>query len=168
VDDRVPRVCLSRSVETSAQLHFEDWPGHGRAIVHFNLGSSLAPELAADFAPRYRVLSLRARAEAPYQGDAEDLARLLRVFGFERPLLVGDGAGALAPLLVAAWWPVLAGAVLLIAPVREAASGLGPAGRGLRECPLDWEATCALVQCPLRVVEEFGPTQVEELLAAAG
>ena len=97
-----------------------------------------------------------------YQSDAADLEALLSAFGFEQPLLVGEGMGAVAPLLVAAWWPALVGALVLVAPAREATQGI--AGRGLRECPPDWDALLALVRCPVRVLDAWSMAEVEELL----
>jgi pimeloyl-ACP methyl ester carboxylesterase len=166
VDDASLRVCLSRSLEvTGATLYFRDWPGLGRAIVCFALDFDPAPALAATLAPRHRVVSLSAREAVSYQTDAADLAAFLRTFGFEAPILVSVGLGALAPLLVAAWWPSLVGALLLVAPVREAAAGL--AGRGLRECPPDWDALLALVCCPVRLLDSWSASAVEELLLGA-
>jgi len=162
-DDAPLRVCLARTLElTGVSLQFHDWPGLGRAIVCFALGSDLAPVLAAAFAPRYRVLGLAPREGVSYQTDAADLEALLSAFGFEQPLLVGEGVGAVAPLLVAAWWPSLVGALLLVAPAREAAHGIE--GRGLRECPPDWDALLALVRCPVRVLDAWSMAEVEELL----
>ena len=128
----------------------------------FALGADLAPVLAAALQPRYRVLSLAPREGVSYQTDAADLEALLSAFGFEQPLLVGEGMGAVAPLLVAAWWPALVGALLLVAPAREAAQGIE--GRGLRECPPDWDALLALVHCPVRVLDAWSMAEVEELL----
>lgn len=166
VDDASLRVCLSRSLElTGVTLYFRDWPGLGRAIVCFALDVDPAPVLAATLAPRHRVLSLSAREAVSYQTDAADLADFLRTLGFEAPVLVGAGMGAFATLLVAAWWPSLVGALLLVAHAREAAAGL--AGRGLRECPPDWDALLALVRCPVRVLDSWSASAVEELLPGA-
>ena len=161
--DEPLRVCLARSVELAGvTLRIQDWPGRGRAIVCFALDGDPAPAQAAAFAPRHRVLSLFARDSVPYQTDATHLLALLRTFGFLTPLLVGIGRGAIAPLLVAAWWPDAVGALLLVAPVHDAEPGL--LGRGLRECPPDWDALLALVRCPVRVRDEFSEADVEALL----
>jgi pimeloyl-ACP methyl ester carboxylesterase len=139
VDDARLRVCLDRSLELAAvELRFRDWPGRGRAIVHlpdpFN-PTSLVVDLAASLAPRYRVLSLQPRADVPYQIDADDAAGFLAAFGFERPVLLAEGVGCIAALLVATWHASLVAGVVLVDPKAEAPLGL--AGRGLRECPVD-------------------------------
>jgi pimeloyl-ACP methyl ester carboxylesterase len=169
-NDTALRVCLSRSLELNAvTLRFQDWPGLGGPLVHFAVDSSqLAVQMADALAPRYRVLCLSAREGVSYQTDAADLRELLLAFGFSSPLLLGEGLGCLAPLLVAAWWPELVGGLLLVAPVRDAAPGL--AGRGLKECPPDWDALLALVRCPNRVRDSWSAEDAEALLSgrAAG
>jgi pimeloyl-ACP methyl ester carboxylesterase len=165
VDDAPLRVCLERSVALpSVELRFRDWPGFGTPIVHFALGHDLGPEVAAAFAPRFRVLSLLARADVSYQTDAADLLALLRAFGFASPVLVGQGLGAIAPLLVAAWWPELVGALVLAEPPREFLPGLE--GRGLLECPPDWECLLATVQCPMRILPTWSIEELGDFMRA--
>jgi pimeloyl-ACP methyl ester carboxylesterase len=149
------RICLERTIAlASVELRFRDWPGFGRPIVHFAHTPVLALDLAQQFAPRYRVLSLLPRDGVSYQADAMDLRSFLRAFGFEAPVVVGDGHGAVAALLVAAWWPSEVGALALVSPERHEADA-GLAGRGLRECPPDWDALLAMVRCPVFTLEEL-------------
>jgi hypothetical protein len=161
VDDALANVCLDRSIDLpGVQLRFQDWPGRGVPLVHFALDSDLGPRLAAAFAPRHRVLSVWPRPDVAYQVHAQHLADFLHAFGFERPLLIAEGAGCIAPLLVAAWHADLLGAVLLVAPSLQGA-------RGLRECPPDWRELEQMVYCPLAQRDTFSVEAIEELLLRA-
>jgi pimeloyl-ACP methyl ester carboxylesterase len=163
VDESLSKVCLDRTLELpGVELRFHDWPGRERAIVCFAPGHELGPEIADAFAPRDRVLSLTPRPDVSYQTDAADLLGLLRAFGFVAPVLVGHGEGCIAPLLLTAWWPSLVGELVLVEPRRDAPAGLE--GRGLRECPPDWDALLALVRCRVRVLEQWSIDALREFL----
>ncbi len=158
--DAALRVTLSRTVELPpVALRFDEWPGYGGAVVCF--ACEAAESLAEVLAPRWRVVNLHAREDVTYQQDAADLQALLRTIGLERPLLIGQGMFAIAPLLVAAWWPELLGALLLVSP------DLNSFTRGVRECPPDRDALLALVRCPVRVLDAFSLTEAEQLLSGA-
>jgi pimeloyl-ACP methyl ester carboxylesterase len=165
VDDARLRVCLEREIECfPVRLRFRDWPGYGRPIVHFAFSDSgLITDAAAALAPRQRVLSLRARLDVAYQVCADDLAGLLRAFGFERPVLLGEGCGGVVPVLVAAWQPALVGGVLLVGG--ETASVDDLAARSLRDCPPDWDALLGSVTCPFERIDRFSLEALDAFLA---
>jgi pimeloyl-ACP methyl ester carboxylesterase len=110
--------------------------------------SSLAERIADALAPRYRVLSLSLRRDAPYQVHATDVVEFLRQFGFVSPVLVGEGLGCLTSLIVAAWFPTQAGALILM-DARFDAVGDGVEARSLRDCPPDIAALRGAVRCPV-------------------
>jgi pimeloyl-ACP methyl ester carboxylesterase len=190
------RVCLDRVVElAAARLRLRDWPGVAGPLVHvpdpispaahpaapaFALAAEsstlaspaadLAAALAAAFAPRYRVLSLALRPNQPYQVHAADLLAVLDQFGFDSPILIGEGLGCVAALLVAAWHPKRVGRLALIQPTYAAkpaptaspaphaqtmpAVPAAPAARSvlvrsLHDCPPDWLTLRQAVDCPV-------------------
>jgi pimeloyl-ACP methyl ester carboxylesterase len=159
VDDPDPLrgVCLDRSLELAGIcLRYRDWPGHGGPVVH--LPDPLAPSppaapspliasLAADIAPRYRVLSLAPRPDLPYQADALDLANFLDAFGFDHPVLLAEGTSCVAALVVATWHPRLVAGLVLVSPQSQPAEA-GLRGRGLRECPPDLATLRAALTIP--------------------
>ncbi|HEY2593157.1 MAG TPA: alpha/beta hydrolase, partial [Chloroflexota bacterium] len=127
-----------------------DWPGLGPSLVHVPdplTPSRLAEGLAAQLAPTYRVLSVAPRAGAPYQLAAADLAGVLCQFGFEQPVLIGEGLGCLPVVIVAAWHPERVGRVILVGPTCAAPLRDGIEARALRECPPDWPALLRSVTC---------------------
>jgi pimeloyl-ACP methyl ester carboxylesterase len=152
------------------ELHFRDWPGFGGPLIHIPdpfAASDLAERIAAALAPRVRAISLEPRPDVSYQTDAEDLRGFLNTFGFPQPVLLGEGYGCVAPLLVALWHPTLVAGVVLVTPVTTPPCGLtGLAARGLRECPLDWSTVSQSLACPLLVQEHLAIDAVEAFVAA--
>lgn len=131
-------------------IHVRDWPGLAGPLVHLAdpmREASAATRLAEALAPRYRVLSILARPEQPYQVHVVDLLGVLAQFGFERPLLAPEGASCISALLLAAWYPERVGALALIDAQPQ--SGDGIRARSLRDCPPDWQSIRAAVQCPI-------------------
>src|SRR5438132_9388241 len=107
--DGLRGVCLERIVELdNVRLRLRDWPGYAGPLVHVPdpLVSSVVVEcIAASLAPRYRVVSLSPGNSVAYQVHATHLLAVLSQFGFVAPILVGEGLGCLATLIVAAWYP---------------------------------------------------------------
>jgi pimeloyl-ACP methyl ester carboxylesterase len=66
-------------------------------------GSSVAETVGAALAPRFRVLSIRPRAERSYQVQADDLEAVLDQFGVEHVVLVAEGQSCASALLLGAW-----------------------------------------------------------------
>jgi pimeloyl-ACP methyl ester carboxylesterase len=160
VDDWRRRVCLERTVEMpAAHLRLRDWPGRAGPLVHvpdpLSPDDRLVEALAADLAPKYRVLSLVPRGASPYQVDAADLLALLDQFGFEAPVVVAEGFGSVAALLVAAWQPGRVAGLVLIEPTYDdPPPSAGLAGRALRDCPPDAASLRNSILCPVLVVPE--------------
>ncbi len=102
--------------------------------------------LAARIAPSYRVMSISPRRDTPYQVSAMDLYGVLRQFGFEDAVLVGEGLGCLAALVLSAWYPERVRRLILFAPKWEA-SGDSLEARALRECPPDINALREDLRC---------------------
>jgi pimeloyl-ACP methyl ester carboxylesterase len=99
-------------------------------------------------APRCRVVSVHPRPGIPYQTGVTDLVGVVRQFGFEHPVVLGEGAGCVTAVLLAAWYPEHAGGLIL---VRAALQLVGESieARALRACPPDWTALRAAVRCPM-------------------
>jgi pimeloyl-ACP methyl ester carboxylesterase len=144
-------VCLARSLDLPGIcLQFRDWPGHGGPVIHFPdpfAASPLIASVAADLAPRFRVLSLAPRSDVPYQADALDVSTFLDAFGFDHPVVLAEGIGCVAALLAATWHPHRVAALLLVEP-SAATPRPGLPGRGLRECPPDLAALRAALSVP--------------------
>jgi pimeloyl-ACP methyl ester carboxylesterase len=154
VDDRRLRVCLERTVELEgARLRLRDWPGRRGPLVHlpdlFSNAASAIDALADALAPRYRLLSLHPRGASPYQVDAIDALASLDQFGFERPILVGEGLGCLPALLLAAWHVGRLAGLVLIDAACEPPPVDSLAAAALRDCPPDWPALRTAVVCPV-------------------
>lgn len=166
-DDRRLRVRLDRTVELdAARLRLSDWPGFGGPLVH--LPDPLQPreavldQLVARLAPRCRVLSLQPRGASPFQVDAADALAMLDQFGFRAPILAGERLGCLPALLLAAWFPSRPSGLVLIEPSCAPSPGDQPGieALALRDCPPDWAALRATVECPVLVVRT--PEQLAE------
>jgi pimeloyl-ACP methyl ester carboxylesterase len=159
VDDRRPRVCLERIVELAeVRLRLRDWPGLGGPIVHIpdplTADDSLVATLATALPRRYRLLSLEPRGTSPYQVDAADILALLDQFGFEAPVLVAEGVGCVAALLVAAWHSGRVAGLVLIEPTYDPPPSDALLARALRDCPPDWVSLRKAVECPVLVLTE--------------
>jgi pimeloyl-ACP methyl ester carboxylesterase len=146
------RTALERTLDLGpARLRLRDWPGRGGPLVHAPDPSSptegLITAIATAFAPELRVLSLAPRTERPYQQHALDLLALLDQFGFQTPLLVGEGRGCLAALLIAAWIPSRVRAVVLVQPSSSAPPD-GLFGLSLADGPSDIAALRQRLRCP--------------------
>jgi pimeloyl-ACP methyl ester carboxylesterase len=173
--DAALRVCLEREVELGASsLRLLDWPGRRGPLVVVadpfapTEAAALAGRIAEAFAPRYRVLHVAPRPAAPYQVHVEDTRGVLQQFGFVRPVLVSSGLGAVVVLLLAAWYPALVGALVLIDPTYAPPMDATLAARALRECPPDWAAVRRGVHCRELVLESATPDLLERLGAFCG
>ena len=124
----------------------------------------MVDRLGAALAPRYRVLSVSSRGDAPYQVDVLDLVGVLSQFGFRTPVLVGERLGCVTALVAAAWYPDRVGGLILAHPVYDPPRSEGVAARALRDCPPDWSRLRAAVRCP--ILESAGPQDVEAFLTA--
>ena len=127
-------------------------------------GESVVDRLAVRLAPRYRVLSLASRGEAPYQVDVVDLLGVLSQFGFRAPVLMGERLGCVTALVAAAWSPHRVAGLILFDPVYDTPRSESLAARALRDCPPDWPALRSAVRCP--VLERSAAEDVEAFLAA--
>jgi pimeloyl-ACP methyl ester carboxylesterase len=125
---------------------------------------SIVEGLAAALTPRYRLLSVSSRGEAPYQVDVVDLLGVLSQFGFRTPVLVGEGLGCVTALLAAAWCADRVAALILVEPAYEAPRSEGVVARALRDCPPDWVSLRAALRCP--VLEPHTIEAVEAFLRA--
>ena len=148
-------MCLERTVELEgARLRLRDWPGFGGPLVHvpdpLSPGDEVVQGLAARFAPDYRVVSISPRPGQPYQIQTVDILGTLEQFGFEEPILVGEGLGCVAALLLAAWHPRRVARLVMIDPIYAPSSVQNSLeARALRDCPPDWASIRAAVQCPI-------------------
>lgn len=150
---------LERTLELpEVRLRLRDWPGRAGPLVH--VPDPLAPQdtlveaLAAALAPRWRILSVQPRGASPYQVDAADLLAVLDQFGFETPVLVAEGLGCVAALLVAAWHVRRVAGLVLVEPTCAAPLTEGLPRRALLDCPPDWPALRRAVSCPALVVAQ--------------
>ena len=151
------------------RLALLDWPGYAGPLVHladpFAPDADLVAKLAAALSPAYRVLSLAPRADCPYQVQVDDLRRVLLQFGFQHPVLVATGRGAVLIQLLAAWYPELVGGLVLIDPNVEPPAGETMAARALRDCPPDWTVLTARLSGPRLTLEATQPDLVAQLRA---
>src|SRR5438874_361468 len=152
-DDRL-RVCLERTVELdNVRLRVRDWPGRAGPLVHVPdalvSADSVVERVAAALAPRYRVLSVAARGEAPYQVDVLDLIGVLSQFGFRTPVLLGERLGCVTALVAAAWYPDRVAGLILVDPAYDPPADEGVAARALRDCPPDWPSVRSALRCPV-------------------
>lgn len=137
-------VRLERQIELgTVRVRVFDWPGHGEPIVYvpdpFAPDDDLPTRIAAEFAPRYRVLSIEPRRDVAYQAQVDDLRRALHQFGFLNTLLVSSGLGACVVLPLAAWYEPLVRTVVLIDPrYNPPTTSHSLSARTLRDCPPDW------------------------------
>jgi pimeloyl-ACP methyl ester carboxylesterase len=116
-------------------------------------GDEVVQRLAAHFAPDYRVVSISPRPGQPYQIQMTDVLAIVDQFGFDQPILVGEGLGCVAALLLAAWHPGRIARLVLIDATFAALSRWESAeARALRDCPPDWPSIRAAVQCPIAEV----------------
>jgi pimeloyl-ACP methyl ester carboxylesterase len=107
-------------------------------------------DLAAYFAPEYRVLSISPRPGQPYQTQMGDVLATLDQFGFDEPIVVGERLGCVAALLLAAWHPGRAARLVLIAATFAALSHWDSVeARALRDCPPNMTTLRAAIQGPL-------------------
>jgi len=83
----------------------------------------------------------------------------LNQFGFEKPILVGERLGCAAALVLAAWNPGRIARLVMIDLSDEPRSAQDSLeARALRECPPNWPALRAAVQCPIVEVRWDGAT----------
>jgi pimeloyl-ACP methyl ester carboxylesterase len=139
-----------------------DWPGLDGPLVH--VPDPLAPSLFIESVPvalDYRVLSIAPRENTPYQVQANDVAGVLAQFGFASPIVVGEGLGCAAALVVAAWYPERVGRLILVSATYRS-SGDNLVVRSLRECPLDVTALRQAIQCP--VLETASVDEIQQFL----
>jgi pimeloyl-ACP methyl ester carboxylesterase len=151
----------------NVRLRLRDWPGYAGPLVHSPdrpATSSLIENIAASLAPRYRVLSLAPRGDAPYQVHATDLVEVLRQFGFRSPILIGERLGSLTSLIVAAWYPVCVGGLVLVDPLSTALPGDTIEARSLRDCPPEIARLRSAVRCP--VLESHDARDIEAFVTA--
>jgi len=87
-----------------------------------------------------------------------DLLGVLDQFGFLSPVVLGERAGCISVMLVAAWYPERVGRVVLVDPTL-ASVGDDVRALSLRECPPDWRALRARVGCEVRELSD-GPSLV--------
>jgi pimeloyl-ACP methyl ester carboxylesterase len=166
VEDRRLRVCLERTIELAeVRLRLREWPGVAGPLVHvpdpLAGDDSFVQGLAEVFAPRYRVLSVHPRGASPYQVDAGDVLAMLDQFGFASPVLVGEGLGCVAALLVAAWHTGRVAGLVLVEPAYAPPLSGGLAARAVKDCPPDWASLRAAVHCP--VLDVPRTTAVEDI-----
>src|SRR5207245_9519776 len=100
VHDPIP---LSAASSASTVDSFLDGLAH--VLGPLPVAHSVIDGLADALAPRYRVLSVSSRGDAPYQVDAVDLIGVLSQFGFRTPVLLGERLGCVTALVAAAWYP---------------------------------------------------------------
>jgi pimeloyl-ACP methyl ester carboxylesterase len=166
VQDRRLRVCLERTIELAeVRLRLRDWPGLAGPLVHVPdplvVDHGLVQALAEALTPGFRVLSLEPRGASPYQVDACDLLALLDQFGFATPVLIAEGLGCVAALLVAAWYTDRVAGLVLVEPVYAPPLADGVPARALRDCPPNWPSLRGAVQCA--VLEVPRTAAVEDL-----
>jgi pimeloyl-ACP methyl ester carboxylesterase len=149
-------------------LHVRDWPGRAGPLVHvpdpLSPFDSTIEGLAGALAPRYRVLSVFSRGDAPYQVDVVELLGVLSQFGFSAAVLMGERLGCVTALVAAAWYPNRFAGLILVDPVYEPPPAKAVAARAVRDCPPDWSRLRAALRCP--VLERVAPEDVEAFLRA--
>jgi pimeloyl-ACP methyl ester carboxylesterase len=90
---------------------------------------------------------------------------VLLQFGFEQPVLVSSGHGAVLVQLLAAWFPALVSALVLIDPNHAPPEGETISARALRECPPDWTAITARLSCRRLTLHATQPDLLAQLRA---
>lgn len=175
VEDTRLRVCLERQAELGpVHLRLLDWPGHLGPLVHVpdpfappDDAHALAAQLADALSPRYRLLSVAPRADCPYLVQVDDVRRVLEQFGFVSPVLVTRGRGVAVVQPLAAWYPRLVGALVLVDPcyAPPGPDTVGPAAQSLHDCPPDWPRLANGVTCPSLVLEAGNPSLLDRLRA---
>ena len=84
----------------------------------------------------------------PYQVGALDLLGVITQFGFEHPVLVGEGVGCVTALTLAAWYPEHVDRLILVTPKWEAAGdSVSVEAQALRDCPPDARALRRHLRC---------------------
>jgi pimeloyl-ACP methyl ester carboxylesterase len=155
VDGPLQGVRLERSLELgSVRLHVLDWPGHSGPLLYvpgpFVRDEDIASRIAAEFAPAWRVVRIEPRQDVPYQVQVDDVRRAMQQFGFGATVVLSSAYGTCIVLPLAAWYPRLARAVVLIDPIYAPPTCDGIAARSLRECPPDWIVLQNQIQCSVR------------------
>ena len=111
-------------------------------------------------------MSLAPRRGMPYQVSAMDLLGTLDQFGFTNPVLMAEGLGCVAALLVTAWQARASG-LILIDPRYDTSIDDRIEARALRECSPDWSALRAGVKCPVLEVRGGSERLTQEIEAFA-
>jgi pimeloyl-ACP methyl ester carboxylesterase len=142
-------VWLERSIELdNVRLTVRDWPGHGRPIIHVAdplRESSLLEQFGAFLPPRYRLVSVSPRPDQPYQVLVADLHGLFAQFGFQDVGVVAEGLSCASARLLAAWYPELVHALVLLD--EQLPEGDALLARSLRDCPpLRHPLACPVVE----------------------
>lgn len=121
------RPAANRTVRApGVRLHVEDWEGVGGPLLclHGQTASGRTfAGLARRLVPEFRVVALdlrgRGQSEAPatgygYQVHVADALAVVRALGLTRPIIVGHSYGAILGLCLAAWYPDVPGALVLL------------------------------------------------------
>ncbi len=163
---------LDRIVDLAGvSLRLIEWPGLAGPLVHVpdprSPDHTLVGQFAETLAPRYRVLSLTPRGDSAYQVDAADLLATLDQFGFATPVLLAEGLGCVAAVLLAAWHTGRVAGLVLVDPIYDPLFSDGLAARALQDCPPDWPALRRAIACPVLVLQKTAafPRDVEQFLA---
>jgi len=78
---------------------------------------------------------------------------VLDAFGFRAPVLVGEGLGCVAAVLVAAWHSGRIAGLVLVEPIYETPRSEGDVrAYALIDCPPDWAGLRARLTCPVLVL----------------
>jgi pimeloyl-ACP methyl ester carboxylesterase len=81
-------------------------------------------------------------------------------------VLVGQGLGCVAALLVAAWHTERVAGLVLVDPTHDPPFSSEIPARAVKDCPPDWAALHSAVRCPvLDVPREQRPSAVEGVVA---
>lgn len=151
LDRRTAALSLERTIELdNVRLTLREWPGQGGPLIYVpdpGCTSGLLARVVDALAPRYRVLSIGARPDQPYQVQVADLHGMMAQFGFVGAVILAEGIGCAGALLLAAWYPRRVAAVVLV----DAGPPDGDAliARSLRDCPPDWARLRQHVTCPV-------------------
>jgi len=105
-DDEPLRVVLQREIELEpVRIQFREWPGYAGPLILLSSADTDADPIAviaAELAPRYRILSLACSPHVVPPVHAARVAELLDQFGFSRPVLIAlDGCAPIAILIAA-------------------------------------------------------------------
>ena len=135
----------------------------------WSASSSLVETLADSLTPRWRVLSLTPRPATAYQVWANDIVGVLNQFGFQSPVVLGEGVACVPVAVVAAWYPERVGRLVLVSPSVEPTAGDDPATWSLLDSPPNLAALRARVTCDVLEVSASDPvlvSRIEGFLAA--